>query len=59
MALSVAYQIGIGEDRATKIAEVYNNLFDIAMAEVDEITQIEGIGKKTAVKLLESIGKEI
>ncbi len=59
MALSLAYQIGIGEDRATKIAEQYGSLFDVAMAEVSEITQIEGIGKKTAEKLLSSIGREL
>jgi len=59
MALSLAYQIGIGEDKATKIAQHYNSLFDIAMAEVGELCQVEGIGKKTAQKLLLSIGREV
>lgn len=59
MALSLAYQLGIGEDKATRLAKQYGSLLDIAMAEVDEICQVEGIGRKTAEKLLSSIGREL
>lgn len=59
MALSLAYQLGIGEDRATRLANRYGSILDIAMAEPDEICQVEGIGRKTAEKLLTSIGREL
>lgn len=58
MFLSSAYQLGIGEDKATKMATKYNSIFDIVMAEVDELCEVEGIGKKTAEKLLKSLGRE-
>lgn len=59
MALSLAYQIGIGEDKAMKIATRHHSILDIAMSSVDELSEIEGIGKKTAEKLLSSIGREV
>lgn len=59
MALSLAYQIGIGEDKATKLAKQYGSILDIAMAEIGEICQVEGIGKKVAEKLLSAIGREL
>jgi len=58
--LSAAYSLDIGEKRARAIAEQYVNLMDLAMSSVDEIVNsIEGIGKTTAKKLLQAIGKEI
>jgi len=59
MALSLAYQIKIGEDKAERIATKYNSLLDIAMSEVSELCEIDGIGKKIAEKLLAAIGREI
>lgn len=59
MALSMAYKLNIGEDTATKISKFYSSIFDLAMAEVDEICQIKDIGKKTAEKLLTGIGREL
>jgi len=59
MALSLAYQIGIGEDKAVKIATRYHSVLDIVMSEPEELCEIEGIGKKTAEKLLQSLGRDI
>jgi len=59
MSLSLAYKLNIGEDRASKIAEQYRSMFDVAMAEPGEICEIEGIGKKTAEGLIRAIGREI
>lgn len=59
MGLSLTYQLGIGEDKATKLASKYNSIFDIVMAEVDELCEVEGIGKKTAEKLITSLGREL
>ena len=59
MALSLAYQLNIGEDKATKIAKHYGDIFDIAMASVGELCEVEGIGKRTAEKLLRAIGREL
>ena len=58
MSLSVVYKIGVGEDKATKIAAKYSSLFDLAMAEIKELTEIEGIGKRTAEKILAALGKD-
>ena len=59
MALSLAYGLNIGEDKATKLTKRYSNIFDIAMSNVDELCLVEGIGKITAEKLLTSIGVEL
>lgn len=59
MSLSRAYELNIGEDKASKIAEKYSNFFDIAMAPVDELCEIEGIGKGTAEKLLKAVGRDL
>jgi DNA integrity scanning protein DisA with diadenylate cyclase activity len=59
MALSLAYNLKIGEDRATKIAKTYRSILAIAMAEVDELCEIGGIGRKTAENLLVAIGREL
>ena len=57
MSISLVYQLSIGEDRATKIAEHYDSLLDIAMASVDELC-MRGIGRKTAEKLLSAMGRK-
>lgn len=58
MSLSIVYQLGIGEDKATSIATVYNSILDIAMASVEELCDIGGIGRKTAEKLLRAVGRQ-
>lgn len=58
MYLSAAYDIGIGETKATAIREAgYNSLLDIGMSSVAELCRVDGIGKKLASKLLEAIGR--
>ena len=59
MCLSLAYQLGIGEDKATRLASVYNSIFDLVMSEPEELCEVEGIGKKIAEKLLKSLAREI
>jgi len=55
MFISVAYKIGIGEDKAGAIAARYSSLLDIAMSSIDELREIEGIGKIIAEKLFSAI----
>ena len=59
MSLSLIYGLNIGGDKATRISLVYKNLFDVAMAEVNELCMVSGVGKKTAEKLLIAIGREL
>jgi len=59
MFLSDAYKIGIGEKKATVLADKYVNLIDIAMADVAELTECEGIGTGIARKLLSALGRTI
>lgn len=59
ISLSSIYKLGIGEKTAVKIAKKYSSLLDLAMAEVNEICQVEGIGKSTAEKILTCIGREL
>jgi len=59
MCLSLAYKIGVGEDKAKKLSTKYSSLVDIAMATPQEIAEIEGIGKKLANRLLRAIGLEV
>ena len=59
MALSIIYSIDIGEKKATALYDLgYHSLYDIAFASVDELVRVEGVGKKTAEKLLAAIGAE-
>ena len=59
MALSIIYSIDIGEKKATALYDFgYHSLYDIAFASVEELTRVDGIGKKTAEKLLAAIGAE-
>lgn len=57
--LSSAYGLGIGEVRAKAIADKFCNIFHLATSSVDEITQVEGIGKRMAEKILSSLGRDI
>lgn len=59
MCLSLAYRLNIGEEKATAIAEKYNTIYDLNMAEVSELCECKGIGKTIAKKLLESLGREL
>lgn len=59
MALSLAYGLNIGEDKAAKLAKRYHNIFDVAMSNMEELCLVEGIGKLTAEKLLTAIGVEL
>lgn len=59
MGLSLAYRLSIGEDKATKIAEYYNDILSIAMAEVGELMGVSGIGKGIAEKLLTALGRNL
>lgn len=59
MSLSLAYKLNIGEEKATRIAERYSSLFDVVFAEVDELCEISGIGKKLAENLLRSLGRDL
>jgi hypothetical protein len=57
--LSNAYKLGIGEDRATAIADRFCNILDLATADISEVTAVDGIGQKTAEKLLTALGRSI
>lgn len=56
--LSSTYKLGIGEKKAKAIIEGYVSLMDIAMADVAELAQCEGIGKTIAKKLLIALGRQ-
>jgi len=58
MCFSLAYKVGIGEDRATRIAAHYDSLLDITMSSVEDLASIEGLGVKVAEKLFQAIGWE-
>ena len=55
--LSAAYKLDIGEKKAALLFDKYVNLMDLSLAEVDEVAQL--IGRKTAEKLLASLGRSI
>ena len=58
MALSLIYGMDIGEKKATALFKAgYKTLLDLAYAEVHELTKVEGIGKGTAQKILQAIGR--
>ncbi|KKN19273.1 hypothetical protein LCGC14_0947380 [marine sediment metagenome] len=57
--LSNAYQLGIGEKKARAIASRFCNILDIATASVRELTDIEGIGERMAIKILASLGRDV
>ena len=57
--LSNAYQLGIGEKKARALADRFVCILDIATASIAELTEVEGVGKKMAVKILSSLGRDI
>lgn len=59
MFISNAYQLGIGEKKARLIADKFCNLLDLCTAGVSALTEVEGIGKKMAEKILSSLGREV
>jgi len=58
MGLSWAYGLGIGEEKARALKARYETIYDLNMAEPEEICRCEGIGKITAVKILRALGRE-
>jgi len=59
MFLSDAYKLGIGEKKARAISARYVNLLDLAMADVSEIAECEGIGNTIARKILTALGRTL
>ena len=57
--LSNAYQLGIGEKKAKALADRFVCILDIATASVSELTEVEGVGRKMAEKILSSLGRDI
>jgi len=49
----------LGEVKAEALIEHFGNPFSLFMASVDEICEVEGIGRKTAEKILRAIGREV
>jgi excinuclease UvrABC nuclease subunit len=46
---------GVGWDRAKKIGRKYPTIMSLMCAEVKDICEIEGIGKKTASNILQAL----
>lgn len=59
MYMSDAYKLGIGEKKARAIADKFVNLLDIALADVSDIAQCEGVGNTIARKLLTALGRTL
>jgi excinuclease UvrABC nuclease subunit len=55
--LSQAYRLDIGEVKAEALIERFESLGRVLLAEVGELCTVEGIGQKTAEKLLQVIGE--
>lgn len=55
--LSQAYKLDIGEVKAEALIDHFGNLGRVLLAEVDELCEVDGIGKKIAEKLLTVIGE--
>ncbi|KKM03935.1 hypothetical protein LCGC14_1769370 [marine sediment metagenome] len=49
----------LGEVRASALIKRFGTAFSVFMATVDELRDVEGMGKKTAEKLLTAIGREV
>lgn len=54
MGLSLVYGLGIGEEKAVMLIDKFKSLAMCMLASVDELCQIDGIGKNTARKLREA-----
>lgn len=57
--LSAAMKIDIGEKTALLIAEKFANIGDLYLASVEDLTEIKGIGRITAEKILRALGRSI
>lgn len=57
--LSNAYQLGIGEVKAKALTDRFCHILDIATADVEELTAVEGIGDKMARKILSALGRTV
>lgn len=49
----------LGETKATALIEYFGSPLSLFMASIEEIAELEGFGKKTALKILRSIGREL
>ena len=57
--LSNAYQLGIGEVKAKALADRFCNIFDLITANIDDIADTQGIGRKKAEQILVALGREV
>ncbi len=57
--LSNAYKLEIGEKRGKALADKFVNILDLCMADVAEISSVEGIGTGQAKKILKALGRDI
>lgn len=57
--LSHVYSMGIGEDKATRIAKNYSSFQELLQSDIKDIIKIKGIGKTLATRLLAALGKEM
>ena len=58
--LSAASNLGIGETKAQAIKKYgFNSILDLAMASLQELRQVDGIGKNLASKLLVGLGRVV
>jgi len=57
--ISSAYNLGIGEVKARAIAGSFYNIMDLSIASVSELASVEGIGDKTARRILSALGRNI
>mgnify|MGYP001578597890 FL=1 len=51
--LSQSYKLDIGEVKATALIDKFGSLLNTLLADVSELCEVEGIGEKTARKLIE------
>lgn len=56
--LSQAYKLDIGEVKATAIMEEFGDLFNVMIANGDDLGKVKGVGKKTIDGLFEKIGRD-
>ena len=57
--LSNAYRWGVGEKKARAIAKEFCHILDLTTCSITDLTAVDGIGKKMAENILNSLGREI